>query len=153
MEKGFPGVCKQRYFFDSSSTLFSMSSLIFLTSGSDFPFGFLRSQSTSFFCICASFGIGKMFAIEQPIVMTRLARLIISGVSMVETFRERSIPFSFIASNTLGFNGFEGAVPALEVFQPVFLRESLRHLGAAGIFDTDKQDLMPFFHDLKLPEL
>src|SRR5579872_2931980 len=65
-----------------------------------------------------------MFATEGPIVTTRVARLIISGVSILGLLSERSIPFSFITSTATGFTRLEGIVPALEPFKPYFFAKA-----------------------------
>ncbi len=55
---------------ESSVTRLSISSLILRTSPMGFPLGSGRSQSTSFFCIWASIGLGQASSTEHPIVTT-----------------------------------------------------------------------------------
>ena len=46
---------------------------------------------------------------------------IISVVSILGVFEEMSMPFSFIASTTIGLTFEPGTVPALDAFRPYFL--------------------------------
>src|SRR5712692_3600442 len=126
-----------------SLTLFSISSLIPRTSSIDLPFGSSRCQSISFFCIAASVGLGHASSTEQPIVTTRRALLIMSAVSILDDFRERSIPRSFIASITTGLTRLEGTVPALAAFSPIFSANAWA-IWLRPAFSTQTNKISPF---------
>src|SRR5579872_2032359 len=86
----------------------------------DLPLVSMRFHSISFFCICANMGFGQTSSMVQPIVTTKVARWIISGVTSFGGLLEISIPFSFMASTTTGFNRVAGDVPPLADFMPYF---------------------------------
>src|SRR5213594_2934747 len=69
-------------------------------------------------------GFGHASSMEQPIVTTRLASRINSGVRVFGWLEEMSIPSSRVASTTVGLIRVEGIVPALRAFIPCLLAKA-----------------------------
>src|SRR6266571_8029152 len=69
-------------------------------------------------------GFGHASSMEQPMVTTRLACSIISGVRVFGWLFEMSMLRSCIAWTTIGLIFEEGMVPALWAFSPCFLAKA-----------------------------
>src|SRR6266571_7846559 len=69
-------------------------------------------------------GFGQASSIEHPIVITRLARSIISGVWVFGLLFEMSIARSIIDWTMIGLIFEVGMVPALWAFSPCFLAKA-----------------------------
>src|SRR2546430_15921280 len=69
-------------------------------------------------------GFGHASSMEQPIVTTRLACSIISGVRVFGWLFEMSMLRSCIAWTTLGLILWDRMVPALWAFSPCFLAKA-----------------------------
>src|SRR6266699_7777 len=69
-------------------------------------------------------GFGHASSMEHPMVTTRLARSIISGVRVFGLLFEMSILRSCIAWTTTGLILWDRMVPALWAFSPCFLAKA-----------------------------